>query len=86
MGIALVNTAMHHNNSATHRGARSSARNTAHAVDKKTVESERNRSTMRSVFKNKQRIAGAFLTDRLDARVSLPSEAKIRDVWNHTSL
>ena len=62
MGIALVNIAMLHNNTATHKGARPSALNTTHVADKRTIASERNSSTMRAVVKE-QRITGAFLTD-----------------------
>lgn len=54
MGIALVNAAMHHNNTATHSGARPSALNTAHAVERRTIASERSRTTMRTCSAVKQ--------------------------------
>jgi hypothetical protein len=46
IGTALVNAAMHHSNTAIQSGTRPIALNTAHAVDRTTIASERHTSPM----------------------------------------
>jgi hypothetical protein len=73
MGIALINAAMHHNNSATHSGARPSALNTAHAVDRRTIASERHSTAMRSPL---QRMHAASQSGNI--RLSKKNERRAR--------
>jgi hypothetical protein len=63
IGTALVNAAMHHNNTAIHSGTRPIALNTAHAVDRTTIARERHTSTMRIPVIKEQRTAFGFLTN-----------------------
>ena len=67
IGTALVNAAMHHSNTAIQSGTRPIALNTAHAVDRTTIASERHTSTMRIPVVKEQRMAGGLLTIALGA-------------------